>query len=449
MKKIIRSIDLRQRRRYNKSFLTPGNVVAYSCLPENVNSTIARGLKIPEETGILIVEKNDIFPQDMKVYEPTQAEKDIAEAFLFKKEYLSSNEASNLGLVGYLKVKIEKADPFNHGELLRSIFSIPYADLIGDKEEFRKTVWHCCSEEVGAVGLNFNIWKANLYTALIAVSMILCSSEDEEKQQAMTSTISSQWDFFSLLYSLFYGRNISTCHKRFLELFSYALVKEESLHYLHLVNMALGEPEMKISKILRYSPIENPEKLRTKFDLLKKQENLVEQWTNLDELFGVLFPNTFQQYLAEDNPSASIEELKNELRITKEIKETFASIANYARKLEKELGNAITIDELKKTFRECTPSQAQVAFSQLDLILEGRNSVWDQHRWELKLWVRNYVEQNFLEQGETYKKVQEAADYSKQAAEQPRIAVTGQLEVKNFEPGSKNVEKEDISNYYK
>lgn len=274
------------------------------------------------------------------------------------------------------------------------LFSLPLLLTERESDEFKRNVWNTCKSKIGAVGLNFNRAKTELYTLLIAEAMIIGSKNSQEVWVELSALLNRHWQEFSIMYSLFYGRNISTDHHRFIELLPYMLGKGSCVMYLHLMLIALGDPQQKIEKIMRYSPSENPQKLWEKVVMMQRQKDLSEQSHDLDELFAILFPSTFQQHLMTDHPYASIDEVMADVKESMVVKDMLKKVEEYANSLKEQLGNAIPIESLRGAILKCDPSTSRAIFAQLDMVLEGCNEVWDKHRLLLKKEVNIRYEQD-------------------------------------------------------
>lgn len=382
--------DFSKRRRFSKDYIFAGQIVAYSRTREVCNgySTITE-----EYTGLLLVEVGDRLPKEMRIYQATDYETALIRAHLLEKDYIASSYKEKNDIIGFLIEIIENKDTtyFNKQE---KFLALP---LFIDAEEsttFKQDVWNACKNKIGAIGLNFNKEKTRLYTLLIAEAMIIGSGKTQEECVELSTLLSNQWLEFSIMYSLFYGRNVSTDHHHFTELLSHLLCKSSCVKYLHLMLIALGDPQQKIEKIIRYSPSENPQKLWEKVVLMQRQKDLAEQNHDLDELFAILFPSTFQQHMMTDNPYASVEEMQADIQESRVVKDLLKKVEEYANSLREQLGNAIAIESLREAILKCDPSTSRAIFAQLDMVLEGCNEVWDKHRLQLKKEVNVRYEQD-------------------------------------------------------
>lgn len=375
----INSYELSKRKRYNKEYLQEGQIVLYSLDRYG--------------TGLMIFEKKDPITRDMKIYEATEYEAIWVRAQSVNESYYHSEYKEVDDLVGFLAEMIEHGDDTYYLKKDK-LFSLPLLLTERESDEFKRNVWNTCKSKIGAVGLNFNRAKTELYTLLIAEAMIIGSKNSQEVWVELSALLNRHWQEFSIMYSLFYGRNISTDHHRFIELLPYMLGKGSCVMYLHLMLIALGDPQQKIEKIMRYSPSENPQKLWEKVVMMQRQKDLAEQSHDLDELFAILFPSTFQQHLMTDNPYASVEEMQAGIKESMVVKDMLKKVEEYANSLKEQLGNAIPIESLRGAILKCDPSTSRAIFAQLDMVLEGCNEVWDKHRLQLKKEVNIRYEQD-------------------------------------------------------
>ena len=319
----------------------------------------------------------------MKIYQATEYETLWVKAHSLYEDYDYYKYKNGKNLSAFLIEWIEKGKKSIYSKK-DQLFSLPLIIRDENTNEFKQNIWNSCKDKIGAIGLNYNKERTELYTILIAEAMIIGSEKNQKECMALSTLLCQHWLQFSIIYSLFYGRNITTGHTRFIELLSYALSKNGCEQYLHLMLIALGDPQQKVEKILRYSPSENSQKLMEKITMIQRQKDLVEQSDDLDELFKVLFPSTFREHLMNDNPYASIEEMMADIKETQVVKDLLKKVEEYADNLKEELGRAITIESLRDAIMKCDPSTSRAIFAQLDMVLEGNNEVWDKYRKGLK-----------------------------------------------------------------
>lgn len=395
------------RKRFRRDLLKQGDIVAY----KSKGGYDAWGSYQNPDYGFLIVEKEDAFPDQMSFYEASSDEKQRVN-MAYIQRFITKDREDGKTLEDILIEMIKASDDQDYvsmRNLQERLMSLPYFIVTNEEcKDFSRNVWAKCKDQIGAVGIGFNKTKAVLYTMLVAVSMIIGSEHSSDTKIELTNQLNQQWYNFSVMYSLFYGRNISTDHYKFIELISYVLDRKRNENYLHLYVMALGDVPTKIAKILRYSPNENRVKLADKIDVLKRQCALVAPKDDLDMLFETLFPQSFQRYLTEDNPYATIQEMQEALKGSEETRKVLQKVEAYAQYLKTELDDAIKMQELKKLFDKLDADTSWAIFAQFDMVLEGKNAVWDKHRLELKEQInirheaRKQITQHVHQAGSTY-----------------------------------------------
>lgn len=381
------------RKRYRKEYLRPGDIVVYRIESTSKDSFYEKSV----ECGIFIVEPGDSFPDKMSVYEATPEEMlrvtllDMRQAH---EDFLNCSFEDML--INMIRQRIKKGDAIRLYNLKKLLFALPYVVSEEEREDLSKRIWLKCRDEIGAVGMNFKKQSAEYFSILVAVSMIISSQKTKQEQAELSELLKKHWKEFSALYSLFYGRNITTDHHRFIELVSFILDKPEREQYLHLYLMAIGNVQEKVEKIMRYSPIDNRRRILEKISIMQRHCPLVEQKDDLDELFQVLFPQSFQNFLANDNPIASVEEMQEALKESQKTMDLLHKVEEYAKILQSELDDAIKMQSLKEALSMCDPATARAIFAQLDMVLEGNNSVWDKHRKQLKYEVNDRYDRLML-----------------------------------------------------
>lgn len=413
------NLSTEHRRRFNKDYIQPGDIVVYKRTDIIRNVYWVTDSRV--EIGLMKFEYGDKLDGSYSIYEATEEEKTAAIGQELLDSYLRFRRVTDGDLLSYVIELIEGGNIPSH-EIMDQLFSIVFLDNYSELDSFRRDVYAKCKDKTGAIGLNFNRQKSELYSVLMGVAMILGCDKDRCDKQEMAILMKRHWHQFAIIYSLFYGRNIVTDHRHFVELLS-SLVHNGKTNddvYLHLMLIALGDVDTKVKKIMKYSPTENEEQLRGYIATMKRQRDLVEQSTELDELFGILFPKTYREYLSQDNPYASFDEMQDDLHKSKEAASIMKKLEDYARVLETQLGNAIKMEDLKSAILQCEPSVSRAIFAQLDMVLEGNNEVWDRNRKELKKEItRRYTESVRL-LNNTRDTAQLAADYARQAAERPQ-----------------------------
>ena len=372
--------EVSQRQVYSMKYVKPGQVVAYTQQESGWDEY---------SSGVIRMQRGDKLPRGMFIYEPTSDEVFEARVEDIQNSWRVQTGGNNDRLLDMLYQMIVEnklsgacEDVYN---LKQEIVLLPWVILEPDRKCFKQKVWVKCYNEIGAVGVNFDRIRAENFNFLLAISFIIGSDFEEAKRKELAILLGDNWEKFSMVYSFFYGRNITTGHRRFNELFSYAVAVKGYENYLHLFVMAVGDKNEKVKKIVRYSPVEDRKKLLAKIEKMEQMSVLMNRHTDLDELFNLLFPKTFQSFISNDNPYASIEEMQEKLRTSQETIRMQEKMCQYAEYLRSELDNAIKMENLSDILlNKCNPATAYTIFSQLDMVLEGKNEVWDKFRKHLK-----------------------------------------------------------------
>ena len=374
--------EVGQRQVYSMKYVKTGQVVAY----------VQEESDWKYSSGVIRLEKGDKLCFGMTIYEPTSDEIFGARVSDVETSWLWRTGGDIDKLIEILYQMIVENRPSGASDdvcnLKQELVLLPWVISEFDRKSFPQKVWAKCKNEIGAVGVNFDRRRAENFNFLLAMSFITGSDFDDAKRKDLAILLDDNWDKFSMIYSFFYGRNITTDHRRFNELFSYAVSVKRYENYLHLFQMAVGDKKEKIEKIVRYSPVEDRKKLMDKIGVMEKMSVLMNRHTDLDELFNLLFPKTFQAFISKDNPYASIEEMQEKLRSSEETIRMQEKMCQYAEYLRSELDNAIKMENLSDILlNKCNPATAYTIFSQLDMVLEGKNEVWDKYRKQLKVQI--------------------------------------------------------------
>ncbi len=231
-----------------------------------------------------------------------------------------------------------------------------------------------------SLGLQYNRYRTEYYCFLIGVLMIAEREKTEYTRNRLLRKMQWNWRHLSWMYGMVLGRLIGTEYKNFT-----ALVRQTGQGsrkaYLHLY---LPLVENNIDKICHYNP-DKPQKLRDAISIMRRQEALEEQKTDLDELYKILFPNHFVLAMSAERPAATIAELKQEME-EKEMKivelesalET--SIKKFNVRYEELLHNfealaleSVSFDEIEKGLCNLSRGMAEAVLGQLSITLSGNN----------------------------------------------------------------------------
>lgn len=160
-----------------------------------------------------------------------------------------------------------------------------------------------------AGGLQFNRFQVEYYCFMIGVLMIAEYSRDEERRLIRTELFIKEWDQFSWMYGMGLGRVIGSRLHNFTAVINQTGLNNRK-HYLHLY---LPMAERFKEKMLRYND-DKPDKLEKAIEKARMVEVREEQKTDLDELYGILFPTPYQDAMSANRPASTIAQMKQEMK---------------------------------------------------------------------------------------------------------------------------------------
>lgn len=239
-----------------------------------------------------------------------------------------------------------------------------------------------------------------------------------EQKRIYWLQICQSWNILSAIYSVMTGRIIYSGYNHFSPLISHFKTKDKE--YAKLMYAALKHHPQVLTN----------DKARQIFRDIERASKEIKQKTDLNDLCRLLFPTSGWNDYDLETPRLSTAEMMEQIRESQEVKKLLLQVEEYARTLKAELGNAITIQSLREALMKLDPSTARAIYSQLDMVLEGNNEVWDNHRKQLKyeLNLRYENEQRMIEG--THQQALLAADYAQQAAQRPSMLKIQNSDVK-------------------
>ena len=268
-------------------------------------------------------------------------------------------------------------------------------------------------------GLQFNRFRAEYYCFLIGVLMIAEHEETESGCLAQTDLFMEKWDQFSWMYGLGIGRVLGSRLHNFTSVINQTNLNKRK-HYLHLY---LPLAECYFDKIIAYND-DKPDKLRNAIDKAKRTEELEEQKTDLDQLFGILFPKHFQDIMSAVRPAATIAKMQQEMAAKeqriKELENAVDDMTNRYNKVLEQLTDAvnaveserISADELTAAFLRFPPELAFSFFGSMSTLL-AMNPIWQKYAPIIQGKIFAMIENQRTRQ-------QETEDHLRKMAAQPR-----------------------------
>lgn len=150
------------------------------------------------------------------------------------------------------------------------------------------------------------------------------------------------------------------------------LKNPEYVGYIHLY---LPIAERCFDKCCAY--YDNKIKLRNAITILSKLENSHEQKTDLDELYGILFPNCYLEAMSNSRPAATIAGMQQEIaEKNRRIKELENNVLDFNKRYESLLHDfealaktSVSFDEIEKGLLILTRGLAEQVLSHLTLTL--------------------------------------------------------------------------------
>lgn len=189
-------------------------------------------------------------------------------------------------------------------------------------------------------GLQFDRLRTEYYCYLIGVLMIAESASDDYAYDNKIKQFKKEWYQLSWMYGMAIGRVVGTALNNFT-----AVVKQAGqgrrAHYLHLY---LPLVENNVDKICKYSN-DNRYKLEDAIRQMRVVEAREEQKTDIDNLYGILFPKHFLHAMSSSRPAATIADLKEEVvakdQRIKELENAVDDVTNKYNNVLEQLKNAV------------------------------------------------------------------------------------------------------------
>lgn len=217
---------------------------------------------------------------------------------------------------------------------------LSYVPKMLDKTEWpslKQLLWQAI---VQSGGLQFNRYRTEYYCYLIGVLMIAEKGIDDFTYDLRIAKFKKEWYQLSWMYGMAIGRVTGTALNNFT-----AVVKQAGQgrrkHYLHLY---LPLVENNFDKICSFKT-DNRYKLQEAIRLMREQEALAEQKTDLDELYNILFPKHFVLAMADSRPAATIADLKEKLAerdlIISKLQADIDNVSSQYKRVLEQLKNAV------------------------------------------------------------------------------------------------------------
>lgn len=346
----------------------------------------------------------------------------------FVSEYLREHEQISTYFVGKDLHSVVETWLDNHCDGYRLYENRTY--LISALREGYSTDWTTLHSkvipELKECPSDYDKLRLEYYCFLDAIIKVALDDNSHHDQKCeYWQQINQSWGVLSAIYSVMTGKLINTGFNHISPVISQ--FKGKNKEYATLMVAALRHhPEVLV----------NNKAWQIKGELEQSMRE-IKQNTELNDLCRILFPSAQWSDYNLKSPRLTTAELMQKVRESEELKRLLKQVEEYARTLQIELDDVSKMQPLREAFSRLDPSAARTIFSQIDMVLEGNNDIWDKNRKQLKdevnLRYENY--QRMIEG--THRQAQLAADYSKQAATCPK-QITNNFEKDSvrFEAGS-------------
>ena len=328
----------------------------------------------------------DELPNKIELYEANEAETLWGLAYYLDYYYTDNEEYKGLHpLIAFINSECPKDDNtgWQFASFCREILTrVP--DLI-DKSE-----WVSLKDFVGQLvvqtsGLQYDRFRIEYYCFLIGVLMIAEHEQEKYRRKEKIELLRKNWEQFSWMYGIGIGRVLGSKLHNFTAVINQT-TQNKRKHYLHLY---LPLAEYFIDKMCKYND-DKLEKLQEAIRKARIVEAREKQETDLDELYGILFPKYSLEALSSNRPASTIAEMREKMaaqeqKISSLESRLTASISDFNRRYEALLHNfealvkvSITFDEIKKGLGELSRTTAEGVLEKLSITLADNKRFMDE-----------------------------------------------------------------------
>ena len=383
--------DVTFRRRVFVEELQRGSVVAFKY--EDKYSSARTGIIVMEDRTMMMAALNlyeeegrvwvmDELPDNISLFEANEEEKlwgySNFLSFSYGEDCFDRNIASFCSF-------IDQECPRKDDDYIRASFCkdfLTYVPKMTDCSHWKelKDALTARLSQIG--GLQFNRHQAEYYCFLIGILMIADYSRDEETRLFETQLFIKEWGQFSWMYGMGLGRVIGSRLHNFTSVVNQVGINDRK-YYLHLY---LPLVEYYFDKIIKYND-DKPEKLRQAIKKAKEIETLEEQRTDLDLLFGILFPKHLQEIMSSSRPARTIAKMRKEMEAKEHrIKELETAVDDLSHRYDEVLAqlttavrdvesDRISADDLTAAFLRFPTELALSFFGSMSTLLAS-NPTW-------------------------------------------------------------------------
>jgi len=380
--------DVTGRKMINPYFLHRGDVVAFKS--ENQRT----GIIVMEYSDMMMVAVNlyeekgrlwysDPLPAGLLLYEASEEEKLWGYQFFLEYESaINSRYYNKSHFIAFIESECPKENDGSHEGFCFDFLSKAHEMLDIQQRQVLK-------KELGEVimqsrGLQFNRLRMENYCFLMGILMIAEHSREDDID-FIIDEYRKNWCHFSWMFGMIIGRVIGSKLHNFTAVVNQVGQSPRDC-YLHLY---LPLVENNIDTICLYTD-DDRERLKKAIEKMRRKESLVQQSTDLDELYGVLFPKHFKDAMSSQRPAATIAELKKEIaakdekifdletsvnNLKKQYEEMVSKLTDAVSDVEKDI---ITPTNLKDAFLRFDSGMAHTLFASVATVL-AQNTIWQKY----------------------------------------------------------------------
>ena len=374
-----------------------GDVCAFGYFGYNQPRT---GIIVFEEEDFMLVAVNlykeegrlwvcDSLPDDIVLYDANEDETLWGVKYFLNAE---SGGANAEGVLKFLKTEhsIEEKSKWD-SFLCQNIMSLVPDILSSEECEILKS--QLKKEIAKERGPQYDRYLLEDYCYLMAVLMINERKPSESlylgdidnyvyksERSSRIQILRNQWEHFSYMYGMLLGQVIGTDYNNFLQGFE-RCCHDRRAHYLHLYHTIARHS---IDTIVSLNKTERW-RLEQKLRKMATAEEKEDQFTDLDELFGILFPKLLREALSSARPAATIAELRQvtaaqQQKISEMEQKLSDSIASFNTQYQALLHDfealaeaSVTFDELEEALKKLSRTNAENVLSHLSSTLRDEN----------------------------------------------------------------------------
>lgn len=381
--------DVTGRKMVHYSFLDRGDVVAFKT---NDHRT---GIIVMEFKDMMMVAVNlygekqqlwysDPLPEDIELYEPSEEERIWGYQFFLEYEStINSTYYNKNHFITFIDNECYEDDNGYQKRFCFDFLSRAHKMLDNQQREVLK-------KELGEVimqsrGLQFNRLRMENYCFLMGILMIAEKHSGGDDIDVRIDKYRKNWRHFSWMYGMVIGQVVGSRLHNFT-----AVVNQTGQNsrdsYLHLY---LPLVENNIDTICLYND-DDRGKLVKAIEKMRTKESQVEQSTDLDYIYGLLFPKYFKEAMSSQRPAATIAELRKEIAVKdQKINELESSIKNLKNQYDDVVSkltdavsavenDLITPNDLKTAFLRFDSTMAHTLFGSVATVLTN-NSTWQKY----------------------------------------------------------------------